>query len=287
MPIFSRPDGGLIRDEAPSRLIMPYLMHGRNESIVLHEALYDLTATRPWLRAFNRAKPARPATLFHLFLWACGHTAHHRTGMNRFVSGGRLYQRHGVWLSFAAKREFSREAPLVPVKLAFADPKTPFREFVLQVTQEIEHGRTTDDRPVDREMLLSTRLPHALLRVLAALYRTADRLNLLPAGFIEMDPMYATVFVANLGSLGLDRTWHHLYEHGTCSLFAVLGKQSKSLFVDAKGQPAVRDGLAVRWSFDERITDAHYCAWSLDMVRRIVEEPAAYLGEPELAASGC
>jgi hypothetical protein len=40
---------------------MPYLMRGRNESIVLHEALYDLTKTRPWLKAFNRAKqPVEP-----------------------------------------------------------------------------------------------------------------------------------------------------------------------------------------------------------------------------------
>lgn len=287
MPLFSRSDGRLIRDEAPSRIVMPYLMRGRNESIVLHEGLYDLTKTRPWLRAFNRAKPPQPATLFHLFLWACGYGGHRRSRMNRFVSGGRLYQREGIWLSFAAKREMRREAPLVPVKLEFSDSDFPFSRFVQAVAHEIEHGRTSGDRPVDREVLLSARLPHSLRRAAASLYRTADRLNLLPHRFILNDPMYATVFVANLGSLGLDRTWHHLYEHGTCSLFAVLGKQSKMLFVDSKGQPAVRDGMAVRWSFDERITDAHYCAWSLDLVRDIVQNPAAYVGEAEAAAAEC
>lgn len=287
MPLFSRPDGHIIRDEAPSRVLMPYLMRGRNESIVMHEALYDLTKTRPWLRSFNRAKPPQAATLFHLFLWACGYGGHRRPGMNRFVSGGRLYQRKGVWLSFAAKRELRRESPLVPVKLEFGDPDMPFSQFVQTTAHEIENGRASETRPVDREMLLSAHLPHGLRRAVAALYRVADRLNVLPSPFIVNDPMYATVFVANLGSLGLDRTWHHLYEHGTCSLFAVLGKQSKSLFVDSKGNPAVRDGLAVRWSFDERITDAHYCAWSLDLVREIVQDPASYIGEPEVAATEC
>jgi len=287
MPLFSRSDGRLIRDEAPSRVLMPYLMRERNESIVLHEALYDLTKTRPWLKAFNRAKPPQPATLFHLFLWACGYGGHRRPQMNRFVSGGRLYQREGVWLSFAAKREMRREAPLVPVKLEFPDPDYSFSRFVQTLAQEIEQGRASGDRPVDREMLLSARLPHPLRRAAAALYRTADRLNLLPDRFIINDPMYATVFVANLGSLGLDRTWHHLYEHGSCSLFAVLGKQSKVLFVDSKAQPAVRDGIAVRWSFDERITDAHYCAWSLTLVQNIVEDPGAYIGEAESAAEAC
>ena len=218
MPLFSRSDGRLIRDEAPSRIVMPYLMRGRNESIVLHEALYDLTKTRPWLKAFNRAKPPQPATLFHLYLWACGHVVHRRPGMNRFVSGGRLYQRRGVWLSFAAKREMRLEAPLVPVKLEFPDSDLGFAPFVRIVAHAIEHGRSAGDRPVDRETSLSARLPHPLRRVAAAFYRTADRFNLLPRRLIVNDPMYATVFVANLGSLGLDRTWHHLYEHGTCSL---------------------------------------------------------------------
>ncbi len=285
MPLFSRPDGRLIRDEAPSRVVMPYLMRGRNESLVLHEALYDLTKTRPWLRTFNRAKPPQAATLFHLFLWACGYGGHRRPGMNRFISGNRLYQRNGVWLSFAAKREMRKEAPLVPVKLEFEDPDLPFGRFVAKVAYEIEHGRSSGERPVDREVWLSARLPHSLRWAVAALYRFADRINVLPSPLIVNDPMYATVFVANLGSLGLDRTWHHLYEHGTCSLFAVLGKQSKSVFVDSRGNPAVRDGVAVRWSFDERITDAHYCAWSLDLVRRIVEDPAGYIGEAEQAAA--
>ena len=44
MPLFRRCDGRLIRDEAPSRMIMPYLMRGRNESLILHEARYDIQA---------------------------------------------------------------------------------------------------------------------------------------------------------------------------------------------------------------------------------------------------
>jgi hypothetical protein len=284
MPLFHRSDGDLVRDEAPSRVIMPYLMRGRNESIILHEAVCDITRTRAWLRAFNRAHPEQAATLFHLFLWACGRTVHLRPKMNRFVAGSRLYQRRGVWLSFAAKREFQREAPLVPVKLDFPKVDEPFAEFVRRLARHIEDARGPGDRPVDREVVLATRLPHAVRRMLAGAYRAADRMNLLPGRLIESDPMFATIFVANLGSLGLDRTWHHLYEHGACSLFAVLGKQRKDLVLDGRSQPEVRDVLSIRWSFDERITDAHYCASSLEMVRQIVEDPAQFAGDPEQAA---
>jgi hypothetical protein len=286
MPLFRRADGDLIRDEAPSRAILPYLMRGRNESIILHESVCDITRTRVWLRAFNGAGPEQAATLFHLFLWSCGRTAHLRPKMNRFVAGGRLYQRRGVWLSFAAKREPRLDAPLVPVKVDFPEVNEPFAGFVRRLTRCTRDATNGEDRLVDRELALSMKLPHAARRMLAAFYRAADRMNLLPRRFIESDPMFAAIFVANLGSLGLDRTWHHLYEHGTCSLFAVLGKQREDLVADGRGQPVSRDVITIRWSLDERITDACYCASSLDLVRRMVEDPAQYAGQPEEAARG-
>jgi len=283
MPLFRRPDGALIRDESPSRLIMPYLMRGRNESVIFHEQLYDVAAAQKWLRAFNKGAGGPSATLFHLFLWACGKAAHQRPHMNRFVSGGRLYQRKGFWISFVAQRTFGRDSPLAPIKLEFADPDAGLAEFVSRVTSEIERARSDAERPVDRETRLSIAAPHFVRRIVAALYRTGDRLNLLPGGLIRNDPLYATFFVANLGSLGLNRTWHHLYEHGSCSLFAALGTPCKTAFIDRTGAQTIRDGMSVRWSFDERITDAHYCAESLALAQRIVESPEEYLGPPDAA----
>src|SRR6185436_8851011 len=111
MPIFKRPDGDLVRGESNVRRFVPYLMRGRNESAVYHEQICDLTRTRPWLRAFNHAHE-QPATLFHLFLYAFARVLHARPGVNRFVSGGRIYQRRKVELSFAAKKRMEERAPL-------------------------------------------------------------------------------------------------------------------------------------------------------------------------------
>src|SRR5262245_60148888 len=120
MPLFSRPDGTLVQGESPIRRIMPYLMRGRNESIVLHRARYDLSRTWPWLTQYN-ATQKRKATLFHLFLFACARALHERPGLNRFISGGRIYQRKGVQLSFAAKKAFVDDGPIVTIKLAFPE----------------------------------------------------------------------------------------------------------------------------------------------------------------------
>src|SRR5262245_30137060 len=110
MPLFKRPDGKLVTGESPVRRMIPYLMPTRTESAVYHDEHYDLTRTRPWLDEWNKAHGQR-ATLFHLFLWACGRALHERPGLNRFVSGGNIYQRDGAHISFAAKRAFRDDAP--------------------------------------------------------------------------------------------------------------------------------------------------------------------------------
>ncbi|HSN92057.1 MAG TPA: hypothetical protein VLS93_12580, partial [Anaeromyxobacteraceae bacterium] len=195
MPIFRRPDGDLCRGEAPVRLVMPYLMRGRNESAVLHDSVYDLRRTRTWLKAYNRAHAGR-ATLFHLFAYACACALHARPALNRFVSGGRIYQRRGVFLAFVAKVEMSDDSPTATVKLEVPRGQ-PFPAFVAGVTAAIE-GARGGGRAVDREVALIMALPGPLVRVLVALARLLDAWNLRPGWFMKIDPMYTSVFLATL-----------------------------------------------------------------------------------------
>lgn len=281
MPLFSRPDGTLVPGLSPVRYIMPFLMRGRNESAVLHETRYDLGRTHGWLRRWNETH-ARKATLFHLVLFAVARALHERPGLNRFVSGGRIYQRNGVFLSFAAKAAFADDAPIVTVKLEFPKDDT-FEACVERVAAAVEGARgprAGKGSTVDKELALAMAIPGFLLRGVMALLRWLDRVNLMPAGMIASDPMYASVFLANLGSLGIDDTFHHLYEYGTVSVFGAIGRAEKAVMVGEGGAPEVRDAVKICWSFDERINDGFYCASSLKRVQEVVEDPAAAIGEP-------
>lgn len=276
--LFGRPDGTLLKNEAPVRAIMPYLMRGRNESIVFSETLFDVSKTLPWLKTFNkRRSPAEQGTIFHLFLWACARTLHERGGLNRFVSGGRLYRRNDVAISFAAKQEMRDGAPFVTVKVGFP-PSEEFADCVARLRTRIAEGRGGPPRAVDKEVNLVTKLPGPLIKFGVALISILDNANLMPASMIRDDPMHASLFAANIGSVGLDAVFHHLYEYGNVSLFAVMGRVEKAVFVGADEKPAVRDGLKVRWSFDERINDGLYCANSLKLVQSVVEDPAQFIG---------
>ena len=117
------------------------------------------------------------------------------------------------------------------------------------------------------------RLPGPLLRGVIRLGRLLDRLNLLPGFMMREDPLFASVFVANLGSVGVDRVWHHLYEHGTISVFCAIGAIADEVMPGPDGQPVVRPCVRVTYTFDERINDGHYCAAALGLVRELVEHP--------------
>ena len=282
MPLFKRSDGNLVLDESNVRRMIPYLMKGRNESAVYHEQTIDLTKTRPWLRSYNRAHPDAPATLFHVIQLALGRCMHERPGINRFVSGGRIYQRKHVDLSFAAKKAMDATAPMVTVKMRY-EPDEPFVAAAKRIAKTIDEARTDRESTVDKELKLALALPGSLLKAVMAGLRGLDQLNLLPAAMMAHDPMYASAFLANLGSLGLDNTFHHLYEYGTVSVFGAIGTAKKSVVVGLDGKPAVRDTTQVRWTLDERINDGFYCATALKIVQRTVEDPERFFGVPQEA----
>lgn len=277
MPLFSRSDGDLVRGETAVRRIMPYLMRGRNESCVYQESVYRIAAARVWLKAYNRAHQPR-ATLFHLVAYATAVALETRPRLNRFVSGGRIYQRRSVSISFVAKKVFADDGPDGTVKLVCPEGEA-FPDFSRRLSAQVDEVRS-EDCAVDQEVALIMRLPGPLVRALVALARGLDRWNLFPAFMIRDDPMYATIFLANLGSVGVSDVFHHLYEYGTVSIFGAVSAPRRAVFASRDGVTS-EEALSVRWTFDERIDDAFSCARSLALVQKVLEDPGRWLGSPE------
>ncbi|HET8936179.1 MAG TPA: 2-oxo acid dehydrogenase subunit E2 [Polyangiales bacterium] len=274
MPAFRRPDGYAL-ELSPMRRLMPYLMRGRNESAVYYEQSLDLSRTVPFVQAWNRSH-AEPLTLFDLVIAACGRALYARPGLNRFVSGGRIYQRQSVDVAFAVKRAFRDDAPLVTVKLPLAEGES-LEETNQRIYRHTTEARSDMERGIDKELRWLDKLPGVALRAAVRLARWASALNVLPQALAKDDPMFSSVFLANLGSLGLDAGYHHLYEYGTTSLFGVVGAVKKVLSVCRDGTTRVHDGVTIRWTFDERIHDGFYAAATLEVLRALVEDPATLM----------
>jgi hypothetical protein len=268
-----RPDGTRIPNLAPIRKVMAHVIPSSNGGAIYHEMILDLTKTLPWLKEMAQTQ-GREVTLFHLVLHAAATTLHRRPELHRFVAGSRLWQRRRCELSFAVKKRLSDDAKMTAVKVGF-EPTDTLMDVVQRADGGIGIGRGEKETTSEKETALATRLPFFMLGWLIGFQKFLDRWNLLPASLIDPDPLYASAFLANLGSVGLDAPWHHLYDYGTVPIFLVVGKIHKRAFVTEDNQLEVRDAVVIRATFDERIADGLYCAKSLEITRGIIEDPAA------------
>lgn len=276
MPLLGRADGKLVEHLPPMRRILPHLMKTRNESVVYFEQIIDVSNTLAYVERAGEQGPS----LFQVMLCAAVRTLALRPRLNQFVVGRRVYRRNAIELSFVVKKGFSDDAAMTMVKVTF-EPDDTLQSAARRVDEAIGVGRGDQPTASEREMGLVSRLPRFMIRFLVWGQRVLDYFNLLPASLIRPDPLYASAVLANLGSLGIDSAYHHLYEHGTASLFAVIGRVHKAPLVDEQGKVAVRDVVSVKFSLDERVADGFYCARALDLFRAFVEDPTPLERAPQ------
>ncbi|HJQ85814.1 MAG TPA: 2-oxo acid dehydrogenase subunit E2 [Candidatus Binatia bacterium] len=278
MPIFSRTDGLPVEGVHPVRRIMPFLMPTRNGAFVLFEQEVAVGPAAELLARLNADRaPETRITLFHLVLRAIGLAVAEFPRLNRFVAGSRLYQRRGIWLAFSAKQRLERDAPLFTAKIPF-EPAASLAAMVDRIHATLGEGRSGRESATDREIKAFLRLPAPLLRLGVRAMARLDAWGLLPASYAAGDPLYASVFVANLGSVGLDAAYHHLYEYGTIPIFVTIGRVRRVPVVLPDGSVGSREAVALRWTYDERIEDGFYAARALERLQALLEDPACLIG---------
>ena len=274
--MFGRRRDGTLAKVAPYRRMMPFLMRGRNESMVLFEQHLDMSRAQPWLAAWN-ARTGQRATAFHLVLHALGRVLHERPHLNRFVAGRRIYDRRGVFLTFAAKKAMHDDAPLATVKRAFPAGES-FAEMVAALTTDIRIARSDALSKVDKELGFFLRFPGFLLAASVGLLRWLDSHGMAPFALIGDDPMYTSAFIANLGSIKIDAAYHHLYEYGNCPLFCTVGRLTTAP-VAVDGAVEIRPSLLLRYTYDERVEDGFYAASAIALLRDWIEDPASWIAD--------
>lgn len=274
----SRPDGDLAKVH-PYRKMMPIIMRTRNESVVYFE--YDVDATQ-LLAYLEQHREALGCNISHLIVATIAATLHKHPKLNRFIAGQRIYQRRGVWLSFSMMRKkLNSEGKLATVKLE-AEPQMSFVTLCEAVNAKIDLERSDDETYLDKELSLFFKLPHFMLKRAARFLFWANDHNLLPASFIRDDSMFTGVYIANLGSLGMEAAYHHIYEWGNCPLFVVVGKLHEREVLLDDGTYARRPVLPLRFTYDERVEDGLNAGRAIASVASILKDPAATFGEDGL-----
>jgi len=283
MGIRKRCDGILIKGLPGFRLINPYVMKGRNESAVYFTHELRMKKTIEFIRQYNKENKGngKRLTLFHVILCGIVRAIAFRPQMNRFISGKKIYQRNRIQLSFIVKKQLTDEGLETNVKITFS-PFDTLQDVIEKVNREVEKARDMAGNESDHEIDFFTKLPRSILTLVIWVFKALDYFGIAPSEMIRLDPLYTSVYVANLGSVGLDAPYHHLYEWGNASIFAVIGKLRKGLVVGEGGTPVVEDLLTMKYTFDDRISEGLYAAKAIDMFKQFVENPEVLLKRPEI-----
>jgi len=275
-----RPDATLVRDLNAMRRFMPYVSPRRNDSLFFMNQDIRVDAAFEFLEKQNRERPKqRPITLFHLYLRACSMALLRRPGVNRFVKAGRLWQRDGVWITFSAKRRLIDGAPMITIKRRFYPESESLEEMTDAIYERLKFGRAGKKTTSDREMGLLLRFPGPAIKLVMAIARLADHFGLLPRKMIDADPLFTSLFLANLGSIDYPAGFHHLWEYGTASLFGVMGRIESGADGGRK--------FTAAWTYDERIEDGLYSYYTLGMIRDWIENPEQLLAPANPAGDCC
>ena len=274
-----RYDGKLLRKVDPFYKIIPYIMKTRVDSQVFFDDKIILEKTEKYIQD-KRAQNINVSFL-HIVIAAMVRTMALKPRLNRFVSGRKIYARNGIFVSLAVKRDMSEDSPETTIKMEFEPTDTIF-DVMEKMNKAInENKQTNATNDADKTAKLIMMCPGFLVRFLVGFLNWLDHRGKMPKVLNRVSPFHTSVFVTDLGSLGVQPVYHHIYEFGTTSIFVAFGIKNKERIIDRNHNIVEQKYVNVKIVVDERICDGYYYAKAFRIFRRYVENPQLLEVAPE------
>ena len=238
----------------------------------MYHMTLDLDNTFAFLDDVNKGREEK-ITLFEVILAGLQRTTIVKPKVNRFIKGRRLWQRNEVSFNFVVKREKTEAGEEINALVRFS-PYDTLETASKRIKEAIYHARKGEN-PNAKDVKLFGSLPRFVMRIIAKSLWFLDNINMPLYAVTKELPFYCTAFVANLGSLGMDGGYHHLFELGTNELFIVISKVRYDQVVDQETrQVKVARVLDLDFNIDERVVDGIYWGRVLEIIRDFIENPA-------------
>ncbi|NLZ67206.1 MAG: hypothetical protein GX910_06140 [Clostridiaceae bacterium] len=269
----NRKDGTLVRDSRdPIAGIMPYIMRGRNESCVYYQKSFCVENIQRYIH--DQRKKGNRITVFHIICTTLLHVFTRRPHLNRFVMGRHLYQHKNFDLRYVVKTKLTDEGleSIVRARLDGDDNIFSLRD---QMTRHIEEIKSDGLQEDDKFIGLVLKLPRWVKRLGISILRILDFHGMVPQALVDLIPLYSSVFVSHMGSIGGDALFHHLYEVGNTSVFCVIGKIYLKPYRDIRTNGVIwKKTIDMNFTIDERICDGYYLIKSLEMFDTYINNPS-------------
>ena len=267
-----RSDGKELRHVSPIFRLMPCLMKERDDSQVFFNQ--DIVIEKIEKYIDEKAEQGIKLSILDIVFASIVRIIAERPKLNRFVVNGRIYARNEITLTMSIKKNLTDEGEETSIKVHFDGTENVFE--VKEKLQELiaQNKDLEADNNMDKIASLLSKIPSGFLKFAVGFLKHLDKKGHLPKSIIELSPFHTSCVVTNVGSLGIDSIYHHIYNFGTTSMFFAVGKKKKS-YVFEDDEIYKEKCINVAFVGDERICDGHYYASSFRSLAR-------YLTHPEL-----
>lgn len=262
-----RYDGRRIKKLDAFHKIIPYIMKTRVDSQVFFEEKIYVDNISKYIKE-KRKEGIRISTM-EFVIAACARMMHERPGVNRFIMNRRIYARNMTWVSLAIKKQLSDEAVETTVKFEIK-PQDNIFDVSNQINEVIvENKKETTKNNADKLANFIMSFPNIIIKGLVELIMWMDKHNILPKAVIKASPLHTSLFITNVGSIGIAPIYHHIYEFGTTSIFLAMGRREFEKLEDG----TIKKYMRLKVVADERICDGLYYARSLSVLNKYMQNP--------------
>ncbi|MEG1789476.1 MAG: hypothetical protein RR230_02345 [Oscillospiraceae bacterium] len=275
-----RKDGRRIRSLAPISMLIPYIMVKRNDASNQFAGSIEVTETDRWLRQ-KRAEGYKGLGMLHLFIAAYIRVISQLPGLNRFLSGQRAYARYDIVINMMVKRGYSTDANETCAKVSF-EPTDTIYDVYRKMNAAVDKIRAeADNSGTESAASAFTKIPGLFLKFAIWLLNFIDYFGWLPRSILKVSPFHGSMFVTDLGSLGIPPIYHHLYNFGNLPVFLAFGAKRHVVELDRHGAPVERKYVDYKITCDERTVDGYYYASAFKFLKYYMKNPHELEQPPE------
>lgn len=272
-----RYDGWKLRNASAYFSVIPHIMKRHSDSSVYFDDEIDIGVLEDYVQKKRQEDPRyENLSLSHVMITAMLHVMIMRPALNRFVIGGKVYARNSLTVCMAVKHKMSSESAESIIKPVFEKTDALF-EVYSKIMSAIEedvrsaNGKTDTDNVANILRLL----PSWLIRLVVNIMIFLDNHGKMPKAIHRASPFHTSLFVTNVGSLGIGPIYHHIYDFGTTSIFFAIGKKEWTLRRKLDGSITEKRVVRIKIVADERICDGFYYAHSFRLLKHMLKHPDA------------
>ena len=274
-----RKEGRRLRTITPLMAFTPFIMIDRNDSCNQFAGSVEISDTDRWLRA-KRQEGYKGLGMLHLFIAAYIRVLCHLPGLNRFVSGQRVYARNTITINMMVKRGITVDSEETCAKVDFELTDTIY-DVYRKMNDAVEEIRSSDDSGTEKAARILMSTPRLLLKLAVKLIKLADYFDWLPMSLLRVSPFHGSMIITDLGSLGIGPIYHHIYNFGNLPVFLAFGAKRTETGINAEGKVVHRKFVDYKIVCDERICDGTYYASAFKYLRYYLKNPDELTRPPE------